>query len=98
MGFALYSQHVLLLDPCPLCVLQRVAVIGLGVVFLIAALHLCGLATLTHTPSPMKFLREILGRPANERAVMILVAGYPAADATVPLIGKKPLDEIASFF
>jgi nitroreductase len=72
--------------------------VGIATGFLIAALHHCGLATLTHTPSPMKFLREILGRPVNERAVMILVAGHPAADATVPLIGKKPLDEIASVF
>ena len=71
--------------------------VGIATGFLIAALHHCGLATLTHTPSPMKFLREILGRPANERAVMILVAGYPAADATVPAITKKPLDQIASF-
>ena len=71
--------------------------VGIATGFLIAALHHCGLATLTHTPSPMKFLREILGRPANERAVMILVAGYPAADATVPAISKKPLDQIASF-
>lgn len=71
--------------------------VGIATGFLIAALHHCGLATLTHTPSPMKFLRDILGRPANERAVMILVAGYPAADATVPAITKKPLDQIASF-
>ena len=72
--------------------------VGIATGFLIAALHHCGLATLTHTPSPMKFLGEILGRPANERAVMILVAGHPAADATVPDISKKPLDSIASFF
>ncbi|NNG02737.1 MAG: nitroreductase family protein [Inquilinus sp.] len=71
--------------------------VGLATGFLIAALHHCGLATLTHTPSPMKFLGEILGRPANERAVMILVAGHPAEGATVPAIDKKPLDAIASF-
>lgn len=71
--------------------------VGIATGFLIAALHHCGLATLTHTPSPMKFLREILGRPVNERAIMILVAGHPAADATVPAITKKPLSEIASF-
>ena len=71
--------------------------VGITTGFLIAALHRCGLATLTHTPSPMKFLREILGRPANERAVMILVAGHPANGATVPAIDKKPLDVIASF-
>ena len=71
--------------------------VGIATGFLIAALHHCGLATLTHTPSPMKFLRDILGRPVNERAVMILVAGYPAPDATVPAITKKSLDDIASF-
>ena len=71
--------------------------VGIATGFLIAALHHCGLATLTHTPSPMKFLRDILGRPVNERAVMILVAGHPAPDATVPAITKKPLSDIASF-
>ncbi len=71
--------------------------VGIATGFLIAALHQCGLATLTHTPSPMKFLAEILGRPANEWAVMILVAGHPAPDARVPAITKKPLEEIASF-
>lgn len=71
--------------------------VGIATGFLIAALHHCGLATLTHTPSPMRFLREILGRPANERAAMILVAGYPAPGATVPAIAKKPLNAIASF-
>ncbi len=71
--------------------------VGIATGFLIAALHHCGLATLTHTPSPMKFLRDILGRPVNERAVMILVAGHPAPDATVPAITKKSLDDIAGF-
>jgi iodotyrosine deiodinase len=61
---------------------------------LIAALHHAGLATLTHTPSPMDFLNEILGRPENERPFLLLVVGYPAADARVPEIGKKPLDTI----
>ncbi len=70
---------------------------GIAAGFLIAALHHAGLATLTHTPSPMKFLREVLGRPVNERATMILVTGYPAADARVPAITKKPIDEIATF-
>ncbi len=70
---------------------------GIATGFLIAALHHAGLATLTHTPSPMKFLREVLGRPVNERATMILVTGYPAADAKVPAITKKPIDEIATF-
>ena len=70
---------------------------GIATGFLIAALHHAGLATLTHTPSPMKFLREVLGRPVNERATMILVTGYPASDAKVPAITKKPIDEIATF-
>ena len=72
--------------------------VGIACGFLLAALHHAGLATLTHTPSPMGFLREILGRPRHERAVMIVVAGHPAVDATVPAIDKKPFDAIASFF
>jgi len=71
--------------------------VGIASGFLIAALHGAGLATLTHTPSPMGFLRDILGRPKNERAVMILVAGYPAEDAQVPLLEKKPFETVASF-
>jgi iodotyrosine deiodinase len=70
---------------------------GIATGFLIAALHHAGLATLTHTPSPMNFLNEILGRPDNERPFLLLVAGYPAEDVTVPAITKKPLDAIASF-
>lgn len=71
---------------------------GLACGFLLAALHRAGLATLTHTPSPMKFLSQILERPANERAVMIVVVGHPAADATVPDIGKKPMEEMSSWW
>jgi nitroreductase len=71
--------------------------VGIATGFLIAALHHAGLATLTHTPSPMDFLGQILGRPANEKAFLLLVVGYPAADAQVPAISKKPLEEIASF-
>jgi len=71
---------------------------GLATGLLITALHQAGLATLTHTPSPMKFLNEILGRPRSERPFLLLVVGYPAADARVPDIGRKPLAEIASFF
>jgi iodotyrosine deiodinase len=71
--------------------------VGIATGFLIAALHHAGLATLTHTPSPMGFLSELLDRPANERPFLLLVAGYPAADATVPDITKKPLDAIATF-
>ena len=64
---------------------------------LITALHNAGLATLTHTPSPMKFLNEILGRPTTEKPLMILVVGYPQNDTTVPAISRKPLEDFASF-
>lgn len=68
--------------------------VGIAVGMLLAALHNMGLATLTHTPSPMKFLQEILGRPRNEVPFVLIPVGYPAADARVPDIGRKPLDEI----
>jgi iodotyrosine deiodinase len=68
--------------------------VGIACGFLIASLHQAGLATLTHTPSPMKFLGDILQRPENERAMMILAVGYPAEDAEVPNIQKKALEEI----
>jgi len=71
--------------------------VGIATGLLIAALHHAGLATLTHTPSPMGFLNELLGRPANERPFLLLVVGYPAGDATVPRIPKKGLNEIATF-
>ena len=71
--------------------------VGIATGILITALHHAGLATLTHTPSPMNFLNEILGRPSNERPFLLLVTGYPADDARVPEITKKPLDEIATF-
>ncbi|WP_444920850.1 nitroreductase family protein [Microbulbifer sp. CnH-101-G] len=71
--------------------------VGIATGMLIAALHNAGVATLTHTPSPMKFLNEILGRPVQEKPYMILVAGLPAEGAQVPAIGRKPLDEIADF-
>jgi len=72
--------------------------VGLATGLLIAALHVAGLATLTHTPSPMKFLNEILGRPkSSERPFLLLVAGYPDANATVPAIGRKPLDEVVTY-
>ena len=61
---------------------------------LLCSLHEAGLATLTHTPSPMKFLSEILGRPAHERPYVVIPVGYPAADAQVPVISKKPLEAI----
>ncbi len=71
--------------------------VGIATGFLLAALHHAGLAALTHTPSPMGFLNQILERPANERAVMLVVAGYPAPDAKVPDLRRKPLSAIATF-
>ncbi len=68
--------------------------VGIAVGMLLAALHNAGLATLTHTPSPMKFLQEILGRPKNEIPFVLIPVGYPAADAKVPDIKRKSLDEI----
>jgi len=70
---------------------------GLATGMLITALHHAGLATLTHTPSPMKFLNQILGRPTSERPFLLLVVGYPADDAEVPDISRKSLAEFASF-
>jgi iodotyrosine deiodinase len=71
--------------------------VGIATGLLLAALHNAGLATLTHTPNPMEFLRELLGRPVNEKPVMLLVTGYPAPDARVPRLERKPLHEIATF-
>jgi nitroreductase len=71
--------------------------VGLATGLLIAAVHNAGLASLTHTPSPMGFLNEILGRPDSERPFLILVLGYPAEDAMVPDISRKSLEEIATF-
>lgn len=71
--------------------------VGIATGVLITALHLSGLATLTHTPSPMKFLNKILGRPDSERPFLILVTGYPGREAEVPTISKYPLDKIVSF-
>jgi nitroreductase len=68
--------------------------VGIAVGMLLAALHHAGLATLTHTPNPMNFLNEILERPRNERPYVLIPVGYPAADATVPNIRKKSLDDI----
>jgi iodotyrosine deiodinase len=71
--------------------------VGIATGFLISALHLAGLATLTHTPSPMGFLNKVCRRPDNEKAMILLVVGYPAETATVPVITKKSLDDIAEF-
>jgi iodotyrosine deiodinase len=70
---------------------------GIACGILITAIHNAGLVSLTHTPSPMNFLNEILGRPENERPFLLLVVGYPAKDAKVPNIQKKKLEEIANF-
>ncbi len=67
---------------------------GIAAGLFIAAVHAMGLVTLTHTPSPMAFLGELLQRPANEKAMLVMPVGYPAADAKVPDIMRKPLDEI----
>ena len=69
--------------------------VGIAVGFLISALHRAGLATLTHTPAPMTFLREICGRPESEKPFVIMPVGYPADDCVVPDIGRKPLEEIS---
>ncbi|MEM1435402.1 MAG: nitroreductase family protein [Pseudomonadota bacterium] len=73
--------------------------VGIATGFLINALHTAGLATLTHTPNPMKFLNEILGRPASDRAFLLLVVGHAADDATIPRSAtvKKPLEAISTF-
>ena len=69
--------------------------VGIASGFLLAALHHAGLATLTHTPSPMNFLGEILNRPKNEKAFLLIPVGYPAKDAEVPDISKNPFSEIS---
>lgn len=73
--------------------------VGIAVGLLLATLHEAGLATLTHTPAPMKFLGAICNRPADEKPLMLVVVGHPAADATVPVhaVQRKPLGEVASW-
>jgi iodotyrosine deiodinase len=71
--------------------------VGIACGFLIAALHIMGLATLTHTPSPMGFLSHLLGRPSNERPFLLLPVGFPAEGAEVPDIRKRPLSDSAVF-
>lgn len=71
--------------------------VGLAVGFLLAALHHAGLATLTHTPSPMGFLEEILGRPESERAFVLIPVGYPVEGCEVPDLNRKSLDEIRTW-
>jgi len=72
--------------------------VGIACGILITAIHNAGLVSLTHTPSPMDFLRKILNRPKNERAFLLLVVGKPAKDAKIPDIKKKSLGEISSYF
>ena len=71
--------------------------VGIATGILVTALHSCGLASLTHTPSPMGFLNRILKRPSHEKPFLLLVVGHPAQDARVPDISRKPLAEIGSF-
>jgi len=71
--------------------------VGIATGILITAIHNAGLASLTHTPSPMRFLNEILERPSNERPFLLLVVGYPEKDAVVPDIRRKTLEQIATF-
>jgi nitroreductase len=72
--------------------------VGLATGMLISAIHRAGLVSLTHTPSPMKFLNEILGRPKHERPFLLLVVGYPAANARVPDITRRDLEKSVSYF
>jgi hypothetical protein len=71
--------------------------VGIATGILITAIQHVGLASLTHTPSPMKFLNEILGRPANESCFLLLVVGYPAEDALVPDIKRKRFEDVCTF-
>ena len=70
---------------------------GIATGILITAIQHIGLVSLTHTPSPMKFLNEILRRPDNESCFLLLVVGYPADDALVPDIKRKPLEDVCTF-
>jgi iodotyrosine deiodinase len=71
--------------------------VGIAVGFLLQALHRAGLATLTHTPAPMTILRELCGRPLNEKPFVLIPVGYPAADCHVPNLKRKTLDQISQF-
>ena len=68
---------------------------GIAAGFFIAAVHTMGLVTLTHTPNPMGFLGDLLGRPAHEKAMLVMPVGYPAVDARVPDLARKPLEDVA---
>ena len=71
--------------------------VGISAGLFISAIHHMGLTTLTHTPNPMKILGQMLGRPSNEAAVLLLPVGYPASDAKVPGIARKPIDDIVQW-
>ena len=95
---AIFSQpHELLPDGRKLKHYYATESVGIATGFLITALHLAGLASLTHTPSPMGFLNKLLDRPAHEKPFLLLVVGYPAKNAVVPDIARKSLAEISSF-
>lgn len=72
--------------------------VGIAAGFLISAIHQAGLVTLTHTPSPMNFLQQVLERPANERPFLLLPVGYPSEDAVVPVLERKALEDMAVFY
>lgn len=72
--------------------------VGLAAGFLLAAIHNAGLVSLTHTPSPMNFLQKILGRPENERPFLLIPVGYPAENAAVPDLQRKPLEHVSVFY
>ncbi len=72
--------------------------VGLACGFLLAAIHNAGLVALTHTPSPMKFLQKILGRPENERPFLLIPVGYPAAEVEVPVLERKGLADVSTFY
>lgn len=88
---AVFEVHHSESEPRPYYVKESV---GIAVGMLLTALHRAGLATLTHTPSPMRWIGEVLGRPANERAFLLIPVGRPAPGARVPAIERKPLDEV----
>ena len=95
---AIFSQpYQLLSDGRKLKHYYATESVGIATGFLVAALHQAGLASLTHTPSPMGFLNKLLGRPAHEKPFLLLVVGHPAEGAQVPDIQRKPLAEISSF-
>ncbi|MGE3822142.1 MAG: nitroreductase family protein [Isosphaeraceae bacterium] len=91
------QSHGLLPDGRPLKHYYAQESVGIATGLLIAAIHLAGLVSLTHTPSPMGFLNEALGRPRNERPFLLLVVGHPAPDAKVPNIERKSLDQFTTF-